>query len=481
VFIEPSTPFLVYADRRSRRLNGPARPDPDWPEIAHRAKHEAAARLLAAELRRLARLAPGIPNAADGLAEVAANFPVYRTYLPDGGHHLRSALDAATRRRPDLTATIAELAARLSDPDDELAIRFQQYTGPVLAKGVEDTAFYRYPRFTALNEVGGDPSRFGVPVGDFHAACEARQARWPAGMTTLSTHDTKRSEDVRARLAVLAEVPDDWAAATRRWTGRAPLPDPDLAELLWQATVGAWPIDRDRLLGYALKAAREASTSTSWADPDPAFEAALRAMVDAISDDPELRADIAAFAARITPDGWSNSLGQKLVQLTMPGVPDVYQGTELWDHSLVDPDNRRPVDFSARREMLARLDAGWYPPVDASGAAKLLVTSRALRQRLERPFTGYARLGADGPAREHVVGFDRGGVVTVVTRLPVGLRRRGGWGGTALTLPVGDWTDVLTGRRFAGPAVRLADLLAVYPVALLANERPVPRARALPH
>jgi (1->4)-alpha-D-glucan 1-alpha-D-glucosylmutase len=457
-------------------IEPPAGPDDGgWPEVAHRAKREAATRLLAADLRRLAGLAREIPHAdlpsiEDALAEVAANFPVYRTYLPHGGDHLRSALAAATRRRPDLTVTIAELAGRLSEPDDELAIRFQQYTGPVLAKGVEDTAFYRFPRFTALNEVGGDPGRFGLPVDgvdDFHAACEARQARWPAGMTTLSTHDTKRSEDVRARLAVLAEVPDDWAAATRRWTGRAPLPDPDLAELLWQATVGAWPIGRDRLLGYALKAAREASTSTSWADPDPAFETALRAMVDAIYDDPVLNADVAAFAARITPDGWSNSLGQKLVQLTMPGVPDVYQGTELWDHSLVDPDNRRPVDFSARREMLARLDAGWCPPVDASGAAKLLVTSRALRQRLERPFTGYARLGADGPAREHVVGFDRGGVVTVVTRLPVGLRRRGGWGDTGLALPAGEWTDALTGHRFAGPAVPLVDLLRVYPVALL--------------
>jgi (1->4)-alpha-D-glucan 1-alpha-D-glucosylmutase len=191
--------------------------------------------------------------------------------------------------------------------------------------------------------------------------------------------------------------------------------------------------------------------------------------VDAIYTDPDLRADIEAFAAGITPDGWSNSLGQKLVQLTMPGVPDVYQGTELWDHSLVDPDNRRPVDFTRRQDLLARLDAGWRPPVDPSGAAKLLVTSRALRLRRERRFTGYARLGATGPAAEHLVGFDRGGAVTVATRLPVGLRRRGGWGDTELVLPAGHWTDVLTGGRFAGPAVRLADLLTAYPVALLAK------------
>jgi (1->4)-alpha-D-glucan 1-alpha-D-glucosylmutase len=192
-------------------------------------------------------------------------------------------------------------------------------------------------------------------------------------------------------------------------------------------------------------------------------------MVDAIYADPDLFAGVEAFAAGITPDGWSNSLGQKLVQLTMPGVPDVYQGTEVWDYSLVDPDNRRPVDFTLRQDLLARLDAGWRPPVDSSGAAKLLVTSRALRLRREGQFTRYARLGASGPAAEHVVGFDRGGAVTVVTRLPVGLRRRGGWGDTELALPAGHWTDVLTDRRFAGPVVRLADLLTAYPVALLAK------------
>jgi (1->4)-alpha-D-glucan 1-alpha-D-glucosylmutase len=309
-----------------------------------------------------------------------------------------------------------------------------------------------------------------VSSPEFHAAATTRQRHWPEGMTTLSTHDTKRSEDVRARLAVLTELPDEWGSAVRRWMVAAPLPDPALASLLWQATVGAWPIGRDRLHAYAEKAAREAAASTSWSDPDVAFETAMQAAVDAVYDNRELHADVSRFADRISGFGWSNALGQKLVQLTMPGVPDVYQGTELWDFSLVDPDNRRPVDFAARARLLARIDAGWRPPMDAAGAAKLLVTSRALRLRRDHPqlFDRYVPRTGEGPAADHVFAFDRGGAITVVTRLPVGLHRRGGWVDTVLRLPPGEWVDVLTGRRVDGTAIALADLLVSYPVALLA-------------
>jgi (1->4)-alpha-D-glucan 1-alpha-D-glucosylmutase len=459
-----------------------------WAELAHGTKYEAATRLLAAELSRLTALAApggaGAPAPApaagaaggggadaeavrEALAETAAAFPVYRSYLPGpGAEHLSEALAAARARRPDLAGTLDTLAPRLADGRDELAARFQQYTGAVMAKGVEDTAFYRWTRFVALNEVGGDPSRFGVPPSAFHAAAVARQERWPAGMTTLSTHDTKRGEDVRARLAVLSEIPDEWAAAVDRWNTAAPVPDPATAHLLWQTVAGTWPIEPDRLHAYLTKAAREASTHTSWAEPDEKFEAALRAAADTAYG--PLRSDVDAVVGRITPPGWSNSLGQKLVQLLMPGVPDVYQGTELWDHSLVDPDNRRPVDFAARRDLLRRLDDGWLPPVDAGGAAKLLVVSRALRVRRSHPMTGYAPLAAEGPAAEHAMAFDRGGVVAVATRLPVGLARRGGWAGTVLPLRfAGGWTDVLTGRPVDDPAPALGDLLATYPVALL--------------
>ncbi|MGK5740792.1 malto-oligosyltrehalose synthase [Micromonospora sp. URMC 103] len=443
-----------------------------WEDLTHETKLAAATRLLAAELTRLAALAPDVEPAAAraALAELAAAFPVYRGYPPHGARHLAVARAEAGRRRPDLAAALDAVTRRLRDPDDELARRFPQLTGAVMAKGVEDTAFYRWSRFVALNEVGGSPAHFGVPPAEFHRFAAARHVRWPTGMTTISTHDTKRGEDVRARLAVLSELPDRWATLVTGWTARAPLPDPAFAHLLWQTAVGAWPIERERLHAYVEKAAREASVSTSWADPDPAFERAMHAVVDRMYDDPDLHAELTAFAAEITPAGWSNSLGQKLVQLAMPGVPDTYQGTELWDNSLVDPDNRRPVDFAVRRELLARLDAGWRPAVDADGAAKLLVVSRTLRLRRTRPdlFTGYRPVPARGPAARHAVAFDRGGVVAVATRLPVGLATAGGWRDTVLSLPVHNMTDLFTGRVYSGGETRLADLLATYPVALLA-------------
>jgi (1->4)-alpha-D-glucan 1-alpha-D-glucosylmutase len=440
-----------------------------WPDLVHDCKLDVAGGLLRAELRRLAALAPAVPDAEEALAELLACFPVYRSYLPDGAEHLAAAVDAATARRPDLASTVDALAARLADPADPLAVRFQQTSGAVMAKGVEDTAYYRWTRFVALNEVGGDPDRFGLPLPEFHQALARRQERHPTGMTTLSTHDTKRSADVRARLAVLAELPADWAAAVARWSAAAPAPDGALGHLLWQTVVGAWPIPADRLHAYLAKAMREARTRTSWTDPDEAFEAAMHRVADAALG--PLRSDVAAFVARVEPPGWSNSLTAALVQLTMPGVPDTYQGGELWDLSLVDPDNRRPVDYGVRRSLLARLDGGWQPPVDASGAAKLLVVSRALRLRRDRPaaFAGYDPVLATGPAGEHAVAFSRGDVVAVGTRLPVRLARDGGWRDTEVPLPAGDWVDVLTGRTAAADAP-LADLLGRYPVALLTRD-----------
>jgi (1->4)-alpha-D-glucan 1-alpha-D-glucosylmutase len=482
VFIDPAAePAFTALDTE---LAGVAT---DWAELAYRSKREVATGILRAELRRLGRLAasqpgdvPGRadvvgdaaePDAEEALAELLASFNVYRSYLPAGADHLAKAAARARARRPDLAPAFDALLPRLGRADDELAIRFQQATGAVMAKGVEDTAFYRWTRFLALNEVGGDPSRFGVPPAEFHAANGQRQRRWPASMTTLSTHDTKRSEDVRARLAVLAEWPEEWAVTVRRWAGAAPIPDGSIAHLFWQTVVGAWPLSPDRLHAYLEKAAREASTATGWDDPDAAFEAAMHAVADRLYDDPVLPAEVDEVVSRIAPDGWSNSLGQKVLQLAGPGVPDVYQGNELWDYSLVDPDNRRPVDFAVRRKLLARIDGGWQPPVDESGAAKLLVTARTLRLRRDRPelFTGYAPVLADGPAADHAVAYDRGGAVAVATRLPVRLRTRGGWGETTLPLPDGAWTDELTGARWAGGQVRLAALLATYPVALLSR------------
>jgi (1->4)-alpha-D-glucan 1-alpha-D-glucosylmutase len=449
----------------------------DLREMEYTAKRWVAEHILRAEIRRIARVATrktiDSSDAEPAIIELLASFPVYRSYLADGEPEaLQTAAAEAARRQPALTAAIAALVRQMTgDPEGELAERVQQTAAMVMAKGVEDTVFYRYNRFIALNEVGGDPGRFGVPPEEFHRRAAA--VSHPRSMTALSTHDTKRSEDVRARLAVLSELPGEFADAVRRWSARAGLPEPTLNLLAWQSLVGAWPITPDRLGTYLEKASREAKLATSWTDPNPEFDAAVAAWPKTVLADQELAAGVAGFVALIRAPGWSNSLGQKLVQLAMPGVPDLYQGSELWDLSLVDPDNRRPVDFAHRRDLLARIDAGWLPGVDESGAAKLLVVTRTLRLRRDRPdlFDGYRALAAQGPAAGHVVAFARGGgrLVAVTTRLPLTLQRTGGWRGTVLPLPggPGEWTDVLTGQTVPAGAVPLGRLLSRYPVALL--------------
>jgi (1->4)-alpha-D-glucan 1-alpha-D-glucosylmutase len=344
----------------------------------------------------------------------------------------------------------------------------------VMAKGVEDCAFYRWSRLTSLNEVGGDPAQFAASLSRFHDAMAARQRDWPYAMTTTSTHDTKRGEDVRARIAVLSELPEAWARTLGELLTLTPVPDPGFGALLWQAALGAWPISRERLQAYAEKAMREAGDHTTWTEPDADYEAAVHRAAGSLYDDPQVQRCFQAFLERIVDPGWSNALSAKLVALTVPGVPDVYQGSELWEQSLVDPDNRRPVDFARRADLLAAIASGAevVAPhgVEDAGAAKLLVVHRALTLRRDRPelFSSYAPVDAVGEAAEHVLAFDRGGAVTVATRLPVGLVARGGWGDTTLTLPPGSWRDALTGAAVASS--RLGDLLAGYPVALLVRE-----------
>ncbi|MET0189054.1 MAG: malto-oligosyltrehalose synthase [Pseudonocardia sediminis] len=448
-------------------------------------RHLVADELLVAEVRRIADAYHSGPGAGtdpavsaqdlcDAVAELLCGFPVYRSYLPEGRADADAAVAVARTRRPDLGGVLADLhAALLAEPHGEFATRVQQTSGMVMAKGVEDTAFYRYNRFVALNEVGGDPARFGVSPAEFHTGAATREASTPHTMTSLSTHDTKRSEDVRARLAVLAERPGDWASRVREWSVRHPLPDRSLELLAWQSLVGAWPIDAERLAGYLGKASKEAKLVTSHVNGVPEVDAAIAEWPAAVLGDTELSAEIAAFVAEIAGPGWSNSLGQKLLQMAGPGVPDVYQGTELFEYSLVDPDNRRPVDIAARETMLARIDEGHLPPIDTHGAAKLLVTAACARLRRSRPelFTGYVPVPAQGPAADHAVAFTRGGgqLVAVATRLPEGLAARGGWGETVLALPGGatDFHDVVSGKAVDGAAPLLSTLLADYPVALL--------------
>lgn len=449
-------------DAAYRALTGDER---SFAEHAHECRRLFATTSLHGEVSRLAALVPEVRLAESALVELLAAFAVHRTYLPDGVSYLDAALSAARTTRPDLAAALDAIARGLRDPSSELCVRFQQTSAAVTAKGVEDTAYYRYTRFVAANEVGGDPSRIGRSIEEFHVLQARRLQSAPYGLTTLATHDTKRGEDVRARMYVLAEMIGTWRALAGDLMERAPVPNAAMGYLLWQTLAGTGFIERPRMHAYIEKAMREAADGTSWWVPDVTFEAAVHAAVDSAYESPELRVPLSRFIEQITPYGWTNSLSQKLIQLTMPGVPDLYQGDELWDDSLVDPDNRRAVDFARRRLLLRSLTEP--PPVDASGVAKLWVVSRALRARRDRPelFCDYLPLYARGGAAEHAVAFDRGGAITVATRLPARLAARGGWDDTTLQLDRSR-TDALTGRLFSG-TVALAELLEAFPVALL--------------
>ena len=421
------------------------------------------------------------------LREAVAAFPVYRTYITPGAPvseadvaHVTDAVTAAAERVADAAGDLERLLRFLRDlllqpvaggAEEELIARFQQLTGPVMAKGVEDTTFYVFNRLVSLNEVGGHPGSFGASVDDFHAAMAEAQAQWPAAMLASSTHDTKRSEDVRARLALLSQTPHEWAAAVRRWMERRPGPDRNTEYLFWQSFVGAWPWGAERAVAYMEKATKEAKTRTSWTAPDPAFDAAVASWVREVFADGEVLADVEAFVRPLVAPGRVSSLAQALVKLTAPGVPDTYQGCELWDLSLVDPDNRRPVDFGLRQQLLAQLDADGGAGAAAAaaldadladpaepGLPKLLVTSRALRLRRDRPdlFTDYQPV----PAPSSVVAFCRGGAVTVAP-----LRMQYGEG--EVDLPGGAWGNVFTGEEYGGGPVPVGVLLARFPVALL--------------
>ena len=452
----------------------------DWEALVHDRKREVADTLLRSEVRRIVRdleRDQRLVDAAqteDAIAELTACMPVYRSYLPDGREHLEAAFEAARARRPDLKAALEELSPLLFDEQLAGALRFQQTSGMMMAKGVEDSAFYRWSRLTSLNEVGGDPSVFSRSIEEFHAAQRQRQKAWPSAMTTTSTHDTKRGEDVRARITVLAEIPEIWGHALGELLRLTPMPDPAFGALMWQAALGAWPISRERLHDYAEKSMREAGEHTRWTEPDAQYEADVHASVDALYDDPAVAEVWSTLLDQVVDAGWSNALSLKLIALTMPGMPDVYQGSELWEQSLVDPDNRRSVDFEQRARMLDAVRCS-VPTARPEGlqdpaAAKLLVVHRALTLRRDRPelFATYEPVHGRGHAADHVVAFDRGGVVAVATRLPLGLAARGGWSDTTLDLPGGSWRDLLTGRDITSS--RLSDILATYPVALLVRE-----------
>jgi (1->4)-alpha-D-glucan 1-alpha-D-glucosylmutase len=468
------------------------------------------------------------------LREIIACFPVYRTYVGDGAteptdaerEYIGRAVTQARRRTPLMDASIYEwiqdlLLARWPAWADEAErrdrrdwmMRFQQTTGPVTAKGYEDTALYRYHRLVSLNEVGGDPSRYGTPLAEFHAAMAERARTTPHGLSATSTHDTKRSEDVRARINVLSEIPAEWRRHVVRWqrlnrrhrvtVDGQPVPGANEEYLLYQTLVGAWPISAERLGAYVLKAIHEAKVATSWMNPHPRYDEAMVAFAERVLDgrrSREFLRDFSAFQARVAHFGAFNALAQLLVKIAAPGVPDFYQGTEVWDLSLVDPDNRRPVDFAARRRLLDALLADVAAAQDLpafvrelvklkdDGRVKLFVMRQALvfRRRHAALFQrgDYRPLDVVGPLAEHACAFARvvegEAAVAVVPRL---LARRGieapplgpeYWGGDTRVVVPADLprraTNVLTGETLVADAggLRLADVFASSPVALLA-------------
>ncbi|MFC7736801.1 malto-oligosyltrehalose synthase [Roseomonas sp. GCM10028921] len=469
------------------------------------------------------------------LTEVLVHFPAYRSYLGIAGRSeadrrlLDWAISGARRTIRETDRPLLDLLDSWlgGDPPRSLphaqrrerqraAIRFQQLSAPVAAKSVEDTAFYRYGRLISRNEVGSEPSHFAITPHAFHAACRDRAKYFPREMLATATHDTKRGEDTRARLAVISELPEEWAATLTRWTrlnsvlkkevDGEPAPDATDEIMLYQSLIGAWPLDLDpsdeagvealikRLAAWQEKALREGKRRSEWAVPNEPYEAACRDFLTAMlaSDRPSrLREEVAAMVRRLSPAGAVNGLAQALIRCTAPGIPDLYQGTEFWDFSLVDPDNRRPVDFAARE---AALEAG-EPPVGLlshwrDGRVKAAVIARALALRTRHPTLfaegEYIPVEAEGSMAAHVLAFARrageAACLTVVTRLPA--RALGdsseplipaeAWGETALVLPPAlaglPLQDVLGDAGMTGEErLPLATLLARLPVSLLAT------------
>ena len=485
-----------------------------YPTVAHDKKLAVTQEALGSDVNRLATLFVNIcerhreerdftlAEIRRAVREVAACFSIYRTYVvaarseinDEDRHRIRRAVECAKSNRTDIDGALfdfmrAVLTLEVTGNDEsEFVFRFQQFTSPVMAKGVEDTAFYCSNRLVAMNEVGGDPDCTGFSVEEFHAYNTRMQATFPHTMLTLSTHDTKRSDDVRARLAVLTEVPGRFAEAVWRWNNlTARHRDADLVDtatewFVYQTLVGAWPLSAERMKLYMQKAMREAKTRTSWVAVNAEYEGAVDAFIDAILADDKFLGDLEGFVAHITGAARINSLSQTLWKCTAPGVPDLYQGGELWDFSLVDPDNRRPVDYALRRRLLAEMEEATVEDIlkrEDEGSPKLWLLVHALRLRRQQPEwfganAGYVPLFAEGRHAEHVVAFLRGeNVLTVAPRLT--LRRKGSWDGTTLQLPEGSWTNLLTGENLQGGDNGVSDLLRRFPVALLVREQESPR------
>ncbi|MGW1074738.1 malto-oligosyltrehalose synthase [Streptomyces sp. NPDC002537] len=471
----------------------------DWPATVRRAAYKVVSHELAAEVERLVRGAVRVCEGAHrlrdhapwalrtALCEILVRLPVYRPYAVPGRPVTpmdAGLLDEAAQGARTAFATPEEAQAvevvrdaalgRLGDGPDhrDFCARFAQTATALRAKSVEDTAFYRYAPLLSATEVGGAPGRPAVAPADFHAYCARIQRDWPATGTVLSTHDTKRSADARARIAALTEHPRRWAELMDRVAAGAPAPDPHVAWLAWQSAFGLGAPDAGRLVPAVLKSVREAALRTTWTEPDAAYEEAVRAYVAAGPGGPPAQVAFAPLEDAVAPSVRAHTLGAALLHLTMPGVPDLYMGTERVYTALVDPDNRQPPSFPDEEP------GGEEPEEGRAGlsAEKLRLTRAALRLRRAHPGwfgTGasYEPLPAAGPAAEHCTAFVRSGrVIAAATRLPARLAAAGGWRGTALELPgTGPWHELLTDRQYEG-GVPLPELLDDWPVALLVRE-----------
>ena len=456
-----------------------------------------------AELRKLTlllgaaanggRTAAGERDREAVIRETAAAFPVYRTYVEPGQRepdaddrsYTAEALSGASETAVPATeaawALLEDvLLRRLVNPAaDEFVARFQQFTSAVTAKGVEDTAFYRYHRLISLNEVGGAPGRFGVPVSAFHAFCRAALAR-PRSLLATATHDTKRGEDIRMRINLLAALPEAWIDRVRHWRVlNADLrgeygPEPNTEYFLYQTLVGAWPISRERLTAYAIKAVREAKVRTSWFEPSANYEQAVEAFVAGLLDSAAFVQDLDAFVERLRPAARTASLAQTLIKLTAPGFPNLYRGTELWDLNLVDPDNRRDVDFARRAALLSELRAGGLERVrraEDDGVFKLFLIQRVLAERGCGAFAcgdAYRPVAMDGKQADRYVAFARGKrVVVAAPRLPVTTEDAAE---TTIQLEAGSWRNVFTDAVFQSGRARFEELQGAFPVVMLVRE-----------
>ena len=482
----------------------------DFIPIAHDKKLNVEQEALGSDVNRLASLFVEIcENNRDrrdftraeirrAIREVASCFAVYRTYVvperdeiaDEDRSEVASAVERAKSQRPDLDAGLLDFIAdvlllRSQGPlETEFVHRFQQFTSPVMAKGVEDTAFYCFNRMIGLNEVGNAPDCNGVATSEFLDYCEKMQATHPLTMTTLSTHDTKRSDDVRARLAVMTEEPSRWKASLKRWSRlNAPFktqsqPDRNTEYFLYQTMIGAWPIDFDRLSAYMLKAVREAKQQTSWTQQNKEFEDALRTFIERLYGSTEFMSSIDEFVARILSSGRVNSLAQSLLKCTAPGVPDTYQGSELWDLHLVDPDNRGPVDYVARQSLLSELESGMaveeiLKRMD-SGMPKLWLLYCALHLRRRRPElfeagADFTPLTIEGRKTDHAIGYLRAGSLAIIVPR-WNLKLAGNWSNTTVDLPGERWKNLLTDETLDGGRVSMQNLLRLFPVALLVKE-----------